>query len=186
MWGPECGTLIQTHPVWYLTLWSDTIHGQSHDHRSHLRAKTTSFSFLWLQCWSHRGCQWMWMEGMTLKECWISQWSLLEKWPLISARTDPLIWSSLLPQSVPLRDPWFLATLFDQIMNWKLLPSASAHWSWIWFLKPVCQSKSSFQVAKHFQPDPLWLRLYRHSHVLGFLWGCFVKLSIGMVQSQTT
>lgn len=32
-----------------------------------------------------------------------------------------------------------------QIMNWKLLPAASAHWSWLCLLYPIWQPSSSFR-----------------------------------------
>lgn len=135
--------------------------------------------------WAQRGFQWMWMEGGegTMQNVGFPSAAGLrnDHWALLGRTMDLKPHSPTVLTIVGLLI--FRSTV--QIMNWKLLPAASAHWFWLCLLKPVWLSNSLFQVVKHVRPGPFWLALYRHTHALGFILGCFVRLSINMVQNQT-
>lgn len=75
----------------------------------------------------------------SLPECWLPKpW--LDKSP---------IWNSHLSQSVPWLDFGFFRSHF-QIMCWKMLLAAPAHWCWLCLLELVWQSSCSFRCQNMF------------------------------------
>lgn len=97
------------------------------------------FSFLWPQCWAHGYFHEYWWSEGTLQSLGCPHAACLrnDHWYLFGWAQ----WFEALSSQNPLL---FFRRPF-QIVNWKLLPGASAHWSWLCLLEPIWQPCSSFR-----------------------------------------
>lgn len=80
-------------------------------HLFHLCDPSAEHIEVFSECWWNE--ETLQNAGIGISQCriGISQCRLPEKWPLIPAWTDLLIWRFLLPQSIPLWNSWYLESL---------------------------------------------------------------------------
>lgn len=83
------------------------------------------------------------MEWRKLAEWGMSPRTLPKEWPLISAGMSPVIWSFPPRIHTPVGLLVFRSPF--QIVNWRFLPAASAHWSSLCLLEPVWQRCGLFR-----------------------------------------